>query len=421
MSAIRTGLWSNRDFVKLWIGQSISQFGAQITLLALPLTAVQAVQASSFQMGLLRALEYLPFLLFGMLSGVLADRMRRKNIMIVSDLVRTVFLLAIPLAAFYECLTIEILYVSAFLVGAASVFFDVAYWSYVPSLVSHDELVEGNSKLTLSQSSAEALGPGAAGVLIGLFTAPLTILLNAVSFLVSALSLVAIKHTEPPAQPQAAGQSLWQDLTLGLVFVLRESVLRALLLRATVWNFIYNFGMPVFLLYCTTTLQLQPAFIGLMFTCMGLGFVAGAMLMETGLSRLGVGELICLSMLCAALAACGLCIQLEGLAPQKAVLMVSLFVIGTANSVYNINNVSLRQALTPPALLGRMTAAMRLVSWGIMPFGALLGGFCGDRFGLQPTLLLMSATAVIAALGGLGFGPVKSIAQLPAPASAACS
>lgn len=414
LNVINSPLWSNRDFLKLWLGQSISQFGAQITLLALPLAAAQMLQATSFQMGILRAAEYVPFILFGMFAGVLADRMDRKKILIIGDLARTLFLAGIPIAAFYDKLAIEILYVSAFLVGSVGVFFDIAYWSYLPSLVSRNELVEGNSKLTLSQSAAESLGPGAAGILIQTLTAPFAIMVNAASFLISALSLMAIKTKEHPTKVAAVRHGIWRELTLGLVFVFREPTLQSLMVRATVWNFIYNFGMPVFLLYCTNTLGLGSAFIGFMFACMGAGFIVGVTLMETRLAAIGIGKLICISMLCAALAACGIAIRSENMLIQNALLVVCLFVIGVANSIYNINNVSLRQALTPPELLGRMTAAMRFVSWGIMPFGAFLGGAAGERIGLHATLMMMGAGGLLAGTIGMIAGPVKRITSLPA-------
>jgi len=306
------------------------------------------------------------------------------------------------------------LYLCAFVVGVAGVYFDVAYWSYLPSLVARDQIVDGNSKLSLSQSAAEAAGPGASGLLIQLVSPPLAIMANAFSFLLSALSLVLIKRREKrrAAAPVDCGGRLIHDLTRGLVFIWREAILRSLLLRSTAWNLLYNLAMPVFLLYCMNTLKLSVSVIGMLFTALGAGVVMSAFLMTTALSRFKVGTLICGSMLVAAAAVCGTALPVSEPLLRNALLMVCLGAIGLANGVYNISNVSLRQALTPPSLLGRMTAAMRFVSWGIMPLGALLSGVLGERIGFTPTLLLVGCVGLLAALFGLS-GPVRHIAAVP--------
>jgi predicted MFS family arabinose efflux permease len=407
-------VWNNRDFVKLWIGQSVSQFGAQISLLALPLMAAQVLHATPFQMGILRAFEYLPFLLFGLFAGLAIDRRGCRDVLIISDLVRAACLAVVPVAALAGDLVIELLYLCAFVIGVAGVYFDVAYWSYLPSLVGRDQILDGNSKLSLSQSVAEAAGPGAGGLLIQLVSAPLAIMANAFSFLLSALSLVLIKSREerPAAAPIDHGGGLVHDLTRGLVFVWREATLRSLLLRSTVWNLLYNLAMPVFLLYCMNTLKLSASVIGMLFTALGAGVAMSALLMTAALSRFKVGTLICGSMLVAATGVCAIALPVSDPLLRNALLMGCLGAIGLANGVYNISNVSLRQALTPPSLLGRMTAAMRFVSWGIMPFGASLSGVLGERIGFAPALLLVGCVGLLTALLGLA-GPVRHIAAVP--------
>jgi MFS family permease len=413
MGLVKDNIWANRDFLKLWIGQSISQLGAQITLLALPLMAVHTLHATPVQIGILRAAEFVPFALFGLFAGVLCDRVGCRPILIVCDIARTLILMAIPLAAVLGEVPIALLYATAFLVGVATVFFDVAYWSYLPSLVARDDLVKGNSKLSLSQSAAESLGPGAAGLLVQLLSAPLAIALNATSFLLSAVSLMMIQARPAPPAPAQSDLGIFERLMLGLRFVLRHATLRSLMLRATLWNFLYNMAMPVFLLFCMQVLALSAASIGLLFTALGVGLVAGAMLVDTALFKHDVAKLINSSMVVAAVSACGLAIRVDNPVGEMALLSACLFVIGVANAVYNISNVSLRQKLTPPELLGQMTAAMRFVSWGTIPFGALLGGAMGERVGFLSTLLFVGVAGLLTALVGLLRGSLNRVIMAP--------
>jgi len=411
------GLRHNRDFLNLWAGQTISQLGAQISLLALPLVAAQMLHATSFQMGALRAAEYLPFILFGLFAGVVCDRLGRRAILMTSDFARALLLTSIPVAYLLGRLPIELLFAVAFLVGSASVFFDVAYWSYLPALVERDELFKGNSKLSFSQSMAETFGPGAAGFLVQLLTAPLAIALNAASFLLSAISLLMIRRRAVVAAAPQPDGGAFATVTRGLRHVLQDPILRSLMLRASLWNFLQNMAMPVFLLYSIQTLSLGATSIGFMFSAMGLGAVAGAVLMDTALTGYAVGALICNSVLVAAVVACGIVVRLDQQLAQTAWLAACLFLIGAANAVYNINNVSLRQALTPAGLLGQMTAAMLFVTWGVMPFGALLGGYLGEVIGYPPTLAIVGTVALATAATGLRSGPLKRITNLPAEAA----
>jgi predicted MFS family arabinose efflux permease len=186
------------------------------------------------------------------------------------------------------------------------------------------------------------------------------------------------------------------------------------MLRATLWNFLYNMAMPVFLLLCMQVLALSATAIGLLFTALGLGLVAGAMLMDSALFKHDVAKLINSSMVVAAISACGLAIRIDHPAMQIALLSACLFVIGATNAVYNICNVSLRQKLTPSELLGQMTAAMRFVSWGTIPLGALLGGAMAQRLGFLPTLLCVGVTGLVAAIVGVLRGSLTRVIMAPA-------
>jgi MFS family permease len=409
----KVGLWRYPDFLKLWVGQTISEFGSQITILALPLTAALALNATPFQMGVLTASQYLPSLLFGLFAGVWVDRWQRRKVLIVTNIGRGLLLLIIPVAALFGLLRIEILCFSTFLVGILSVFFDVAYWSYLPTIVSRDLLVEGNSKFALSQSAAETVGPAFAGVLVQFFSGPFAIIVDAISFLISALIVNQIHTPELVSSLNDDRQSVWHELNSGLLFVFRDRILRALILRATVWNIFYDGGLPILILFVTRELRFSPGFIGVLFSCMGFGFLSGAVLSEKISRHLGVGATIIKSVFLAAIAACLIPFTNGNSMMTGLILLVLLFVIGFTTTLYNVNNISLRQAITPNYLLGRMTAAMRFITWGIIPLAALLGGVLGDKIGLRTTLMTFGVGSVCFAFFGTLFTPLRTVRELP--------
>src|SRR5437867_8121574 len=223
-----SGLWQHPDFLKLWAGQTVSLLGSSVTGLALPLAAVLVLNATPAQMGIMRAAQYLPFLLLGLFAGVWVDRLRRRPVLILADAGRALLVGSIPVAALLGVLRIDVLYVVALLVGVLTVFFDVAYLAYVPSLVPRDSLTEGNSKLEVSRSFAGMAGPALAGALVQLVTAPVALVVDAASFLVSAASLSLIRTPEPKPAALAHGRSIWRDAGEGLRIVGGHPVLRTL-------------------------------------------------------------------------------------------------------------------------------------------------------------------------------------------------
>src|SRR5947207_815746 len=210
-----TNLWHNSDFLKLWIGQTISEIGSRVTLVALPLVAVLVLNANPFQMGLLAGIGGLASLVFGLGAGLQVDRLRRRPILIVTDLGRAVVLGSIPVAASFGILSMRQVYVVVATAGILTVLFDVAYQSYLPSLVERDQILEGNSKLAFSSSIAEIAGPGLTGILVQLLTAPIAILLDALSFLVSALTVWLVRKPEPQVVPTPR-LHVWEELTAGM-------------------------------------------------------------------------------------------------------------------------------------------------------------------------------------------------------------
>jgi len=363
------GLWRHPEFMKLWAGQTISLFGSQVSQLAIPLAAVLVLDATPAQMGLLGAFEFAPFLLLSLFAGVWVDRMYRRPVLILADVGRTLLLGSIPVAGLLGALRMEQLYVVGLLGGVLTVFFDVAYHSYLPVLVSRGQLVEGNSKLEVSRSVAQIAGPGVAGALVQLITAPMAVLVDALSFVASVISLLFIRVREPAPVHQSGrkGGGIWAELHEGLAVVLENPLLRSIAACTGTSNLFGNAIQAIFVLYATRELGLQPAVVGLIYAASGPGALLGALMAGEAARRFGLGTTIIGSI--AMCEAANLAVPLaHGTVPVlTAVLMLASFVSGVGNPMYNINQVSLRQAITPDRLQGRMNASMRFIVWGRSP------------------------------------------------------
>jgi MFS family permease len=407
-----TGLWRHANFLRLWTGQTISQFGSQITLLALPLAAALTLHATPAEMGILSAAETAPFLLIGLFAGVWVDRLRRRPVLLVTDFARGVLLLAIPLAALLGALTIGLLYAVAFLVGILTVFFDVAYQSFLPALVGRAQLVEGTSKLEVSRSAAQIAGPGVAGGLVQLVTAPIAIVVDAASFFISALFLVFVRAPEPAPTPRAAHKTIWKEIGEGLRVVVLNPLLRSIAGCTATSNLGNNIWQAILILYITRRLGLGAGVIGVIYATGSVGFLCGALLAGQIARRFGLGPAIVGS-----IAVGGLSVMLVPVAQRPAMLAVPLliaaqFIAGGTGTIYNINQVSLRQAITPDHLLGRMNATMRFIVWGTLPIGALIGGALGGTIGLRPTLIVGAVIQSSAFLWTF-FSPVRTLREQP--------
>src|SRR6188508_3244117 len=249
----RPSLWRHGDFMKLWTAQSISQFGDEITGIALPFVAITILGANAFEMGILGVVRFLPWILFTLPAGVWVDRMRRRPILIGADLARAALLASIPIAFLGGWLSLIQVYVVAFLAGTLEVFFDVAYQSYLPSIVERDELVEGNSKLELSRAASSVAGPTVAGFLIQLVTAPIAIIFDALSYVIGVLfvSLIGSREATPEAHDPADGKppSMWQEARAGLAYVLGSPYLRNIAACTGTLNLFGNIGGAIALLY----------------------------------------------------------------------------------------------------------------------------------------------------------------------------
>jgi len=407
-----SGLWRNPDFLKLWAGQTASLFGSQVTILALPLTATLVLDATPVQMGLLGAMGTLPFLLIGLFAGVWVDRLRRRPVLIAADLGRAVLLGSVPLAAALDRLTMGQLYVVSLLTGFLTVFFDVAYQAFLPSLVERRQLVEGNGKLEMSNSTARVAGPGLAGALTQLLSAPAAILWDAVSFLFSALFIGSIRRPEPAPSRKAERSSMWAEVREGLRLVLRDPLLRPLAISSAAGNLCTGVVTALFVLFLAETLRLAPAVIGLIAAIGSLGALASAVVVAPVTERLGIGRALVVGKIL--LAAGALLIPVAaGPAIVAAVVLAVSRLMGTAGQVLsNVNQVSLRQSTAPARLQGRVNATNRFLVWGTAPIGALLGGLLGGTLGIRPTLAIGAVGMALAALSIL-LSPVPSVREAP--------
>ena len=409
----KTHLWNNANFIKLWAAESVTQMGSQVTLVALPLAAALVLDASAGQMGILTAAGTLPFLIFGLFAGVWVDRLRRRPIMIVSDVGRALVLLTVPIAWAFDALRIELLYGVAFTAGLLQVFFDVAYVSFLPVVVDRDDLVDGNSKLEVSASTAQVAGPGLGGMLVGLITAPFAILLDAISFLVSAVFLARMQVDEPaPERHGSAG--VFREIGQGVGVVVKNPVLRAILGAGGTVNLFGWMFLAVYILYMIEELGFSSTQVGLVLSTGGVGAVVGASLAAPMKRRLGVGPTIIIGR--SLFGVFGLLVPLAVLVPGAEVPLVVLaeFLQWLTLILATVNEISLRQSIIPPRLLGRATATFRFVFSGIIPFGALVGGFLGDWIGLRETLVL-SCFGMLFAGVWVYFSPLRTMLTIPEP------
>jgi MFS family permease len=422
VSAIRTmaarwtpgGVWRLPAYVRLWSASVISGLGSSVTALALPLLAALTLHATPFQMGLLVASETIPILLFGLAAGVWVDRRSKRPVMIATDLARATLLLLVPVAAWKGLLRMEPLLLIAFLVGTLSVFFEIASQSFLPTILDTSELTEGNARLHTGWSIAELGGPGLAGWLTQLFSAPTAILVDGVSYAISAALLSGIRGQErsAPAVPAGAHSTFFQELSEGLRLVLENPMLRATAAATGIWNLFDGARIAVLVLFLTRTLGLPASAIGITFTAGAAGFLFGSLFPERVARRIGLGRAILVGTVLAVPSE--LLTALASGPPPTAAAMAAggAFLAGLTIPLYDINQFSLRQAITPLRLQGRVNATMRTLIRGAVPLGALVGGVLAERIGLRGVMFFSVIGAPLAFLA-IWFSPVRSLLAPP--------
>jgi len=405
-------LWRHRDFLLLWGGQTVSEVGSQVTVLAVPLVAVLVLKATTLQVGLLTATEVSAYLLVSLPAGVVVDRVARRPLMLWCDAARLVAIGSVPVAAAFGALSLGQLYAVALVSGLFSVFFSVAYPSYLPTLLTRDQLVDGNGKLGTTQSFAQIAGPGLGAALVGAFGAAWAMAGDAVSYAVSAGSLLAIRTPEPrPVGPVAGGRPrLRAEIREGLAYVVREPIL----VKAVAWSGSANFFVvmvealgPLFLV---RTLHLRPGYVGLLLGLGAVGGVVGGLAAGALSRRFGSARVSWLSMTVFSLP--GLLI-----AAAEPGWWVLLFAVGWmswtfSSTVCSIGLLSYRQLTTPPQLLGRVNAAARWINWGTLPLGGLAGGVLGSALGVRTTLWIAVVGGCSAGLW-LFFSPLRALRDIP--------
>ncbi|MEV5481698.1 MULTISPECIES: MFS transporter [Streptomyces] len=399
-----------RDFRLLLAGAAAGQLGAQVTLVALPLVAVLQLNAPAFQVGLLTAAETAAFLLVGLPAGAWVDRMRKLPLMIRADVVRAVAMASIPLAGVAGVLTMAQLYLVALVTGVATVFFDVAHQSYLPQLLPKDQLVSGNGALETIRSTAQVAGPGLGGGLVQLLGAALAIAADAAGYALSALFLWAIRQPEDRPRP-VPGASLRKDIGEGLRFVFGHSLLRVIAFTTGLGNFFTATLMATQSVFLVRVLGLAPGVVGLVLSASALGGLAGALCAGRLAARLGQARLIWLSALVTGPFA--VLWPLSGRGAGAVLFAIGSGVVFFGAVVYNVAQVSFRQALCPPRLLGRMNATLRFLMWGTLPLGALAGGALADAFGAR-TALAWCAAGFLAVPLPLLLSPLRRMRDLPA-------
>jgi predicted MFS family arabinose efflux permease len=396
--ALSGRLWRHRDFLRLWSAQAVSAFGARITREGLPLAAVLTLDATPAELGVLAALSMGPGMVVGLLAGGFVDRTSRRAILVGTDLFRFAVLMTVPITAWLHLLAMEQLYVVAALVGAATVLFDLADRAFLPSLIDAEDLIEGNTKLSVTQSTAEIGGPALAGLLFQLLTAPFAIAVDAATYLVSALFLGGMKVREEPVDKPAEDQHWTADLIFGWRTVMDEPRVRPLLFLFAMQMMFFAFFGGLYALFALKTLHMTPAALGVTIAVGGVGALLGAVMAPWATRMLGVGPAI---IVCGVIAA--LSFFLIPLAPADPVLgmlfLMGSQLIGDAFGVAAmIPTTSLQQTLIPQDALGRVGAIFQVARGAGWIAGAVLGGVLATALGVRETLVVACVGLLLAEL-----------------------
>jgi Na+/melibiose symporter-like transporter len=407
-------LWRHRDFLLLWAGQSVSELGSAVTLVAAPLVAVVLLRATTFQIGLLAAAATVPFLLIALPAGLVVDRLARRRLMIACDIGRMLVIGSVPVAAALGALTLAQLFAVALLAGILTVFFDVAYQSYVPSLVTRQQLADGNGKLAATQAFAQVAGPGLGGALYGLLRAG-AMTADALSYAASSAAMLAIRAREPAGRPpitQRAARSLRAELLAGLVFIARHPILRKIAACTATANLFLSMAMALEVVFMIRVLHVRPEYAGTLLAIGSLGGVAGGIVSGALTRLIGSARVIWVSLL--GFGVLGLLLPLAEPGWRVALIPAGLFAVSFAGVLYNIAQLSFRQSICPPELLGRLNAAIRWLVWGTLPLGGIAGGALGTLAGIRPTLWIGVTGSWLAGLWVL-FSPLRTMRDVPGP------
>lgn len=406
-------LWRDRNFITFWSGQAVSQLGAQLGQLAFPVLAVTLLGATEFEVGALNAAGLAAFLVIGLPAGAWVDRWLKRRTMIVADLVRTAAMATVPVLWWAGILQIWHLYAVAAVVGAATVFFDVSYQSYVPVLVDAVKVSQANSKLEATSQIARIGGPAAGGGLLAIVSAPVLFVGEAAGYLLSAIFLLRTRDAELPV-PAKDRQPLASEIKEGLVFVVRHHLISRIVACTGGVNFSTTLASTLIPVLVLRELELGPGGMGLIMSVGAVGGLIGAVAAPKIAAWIGEGTVIPVASMISALFL--LLVPLSVLAPERwmslGMLVISEFGFAFGVLVYNIMQLSMRQRVCPPRLLGRMNASIRFVVWGVMPIAALASGLLAEHIGLVPTLWIGVGGSMLFVAPVL-FSPLRGMRRLP--------
>ncbi|WP_067503768.1 MFS transporter [Actinoplanes sp. TFC3] len=404
-------VWKRPGFRRLYAGATISWFGSEISELAIPLLAISTLHATSGEVGLLRAAQFAPFLLLTLHAGILVDRMRRRPLMVVADFGRFAAIGAIPLLIWLGSHSVIPLLFLVFIAGALTVVHQIADTSYLPSLLDRDALMSANGKLGAAESAAKLGGQGIGGLLVAWLTAPFAVLVDALSYLVSGFLVAGIPHREQrPPRPEQ--RRLRTEVREGLDFVLRSRIMRALVGEAATYNFANEIFLVGFFLWTARDLGLSAFVIGLLLSLGAVGAFAGASLGERLSNRFGFGVTMLVTMVVGNGVALLVVFAHGGGAGTIALLATAFLVQGFGTALANVHNVTLRQTAVPEELRGRVNASYRLISWGVIPLGAGLGGVLAGAYGDRTGVVIGAVGLALSSLW-VAFSPIPRMRTAP--------
>jgi MFS family permease len=410
------GLLRQADFRRLWLSMSVSTLGSEVTFLALPLVAILVLHATPVEVAILGAMPFVAFAMFGLPAGVWVDRLPRKRVMVVGDLGRAAVLIFVPIAALTNALAMWELYVINFVAGVLTVFFEIAYQSILPELVERDRLAEGNSRLEVSRSASQVIGPGIGGVLVGAIGAPVAIVADALSYLGSAAFLIGLHPSRPrPLRTAADSKGLIGEILEGMRFYRRQPILLSASAAVITLNVGFHMAGAIALIFYARELQMSPEAIGLAFSIGSIGFLVGAAAGAAVGRRLGVGRTLMLG--CGVSASAWYLLTIATPGTAFWLLAIVGIIQGLVLPPVFVNNVSLRQTLTPDALSGRVNATARWMHWTAIPFGQLAGGILATTVGLRLTIAI-GATIGVSSVLMIALSPLRRVRAMPAAAHA---
>jgi MFS family permease len=413
-----SSLWADDNFLLFWSGQTVSVFGSAVTTVALPLTAILLLKASTFEISLLTSAATVSYLLISLPAGVMIDRIEKRRLMVWCDIGRMLALGSVPVAAVLRLLSMGHLYVIAFISGSFSVIFEISYQGYVPDLVGREKLTDGNSKLASTNAVSKVIGPGIAGVLVGLLGAATAIAVDAGSYVFSFLSLMLIRSpgarrsAATPKRREPAARRMGAEIVEGLRFVVRTPALRSITACTATANLFIPVAMSLQVLFLVRVLHVRPTYTGLLIGIGSSGGVVAGLVSPTLGRRIGAARIIWLAILVFGMT--GLLVPLAYPGWRLALFPVGWAGFNFTTVIYNISQLTYRQAICPPELLGRMNAAVRWIVWGVLPFGGLLGGVLGANLGIRPALWV-AFTGSWAAGFLVFFSPLRRMRNFPDP------